>query len=61
MRRQSTGAEERRDYCRNPRPKPGICLCTTLIAGFPGETEEDVEDVKDFLQQQRFDRVGIFT
>ena len=40
---------------------PGICLRTTLIAGFPGETEEDVEELKVFLQQQRFDRVGIFT
>jgi len=40
---------------------PGICLRTTLITGFPGETEEDVEELKTFLQQQRFDRVGIFT
>ena len=40
---------------------PGICLRTTLIAGFPGETQDDVEEVKQFLQQQRFDRVGIFT
>jgi ribosomal protein S12 methylthiotransferase len=40
---------------------PGICLRTTLIAGFPGEREEDVEDLKEFLVQQRFDRVGIFT
>ena len=40
---------------------PGICLRTTLIAGFPGETESDVEDMKAFLQQHRFDRVGIFT
>jgi ribosomal protein S12 methylthiotransferase len=40
---------------------PGICLRTTLIAGFPGETEDDVEELKDFLQRQRFDRVGIFT
>lgn len=39
---------------------PGICLRTTLIAGFPGETEEDVEELKAFLQQHRFDRVGIF-
>lgn len=39
---------------------PGICLRTTLIAGFPGETMEDVEEVKQFLQQERFDRVGIF-
>lgn len=40
---------------------PGICLRTTLIAGFPGETEDDVEELKEFLIKQRFDRVGIFT
>ena len=40
---------------------PGICLRTTLITGFPGETEQDVEEVKDFLREHRFDRVGIFT
>ncbi|MEO5681499.1 MAG: 30S ribosomal protein S12 methylthiotransferase RimO [Chitinophagaceae bacterium] len=39
---------------------PGICLRTTLIAGFPGETRDDVESLKQFLQEQRFDRVGIF-
>jgi ribosomal protein S12 methylthiotransferase len=39
---------------------PGICLRTTLIAGFPGETEQDVETLKDFLREHRFDRVGIF-
>ncbi|MGB3008313.1 MAG: 30S ribosomal protein S12 methylthiotransferase RimO [Chitinophagaceae bacterium] len=40
---------------------PGICLRTTLITGFPGETLDDVEELKGFLQRQRFDRVGIFT
>lgn len=40
---------------------PGICLRTTLIAGFPGESLEDVEDVKRFLEEVRFDRVGVFT
>lgn len=40
---------------------PGICLRTTLIAGFPGETRDDVEELKTFLQKMRFDRVGIFT
>lgn len=39
----------------------GICLRTTLITGFPGETREDVEELKDFLRRMRFDRVGIFT
>lgn len=40
---------------------PGICLRTTLIAGFPGETPDDIEELKAFLQKQRFDRVGIFS
>jgi ribosomal protein S12 methylthiotransferase len=40
---------------------PGICLRTTLIAGFPGETRDDVDELKAFLEQQRFDRVGVFT
>jgi ribosomal protein S12 methylthiotransferase len=40
---------------------PGICLRTTLIAGFPGETQQDVEELKSFLKKIEFDRVGIFT
>ena len=39
---------------------PGICLRTTLIAGFPGETEKDVDELIAFLEKHRFDRVGIF-
>ena len=39
---------------------PGICIRTTLITGFPGETLEDVEEMKLFLQEHQFDRVGIF-
>jgi len=61
MKRQSTRAEME-DLIATVRDKnPGICLRTTLIAGFPGETRDDVEELKDFLIQQRFDRVGIFT
>ena len=40
---------------------PGICIRTTLIAGFPGETEDDIEELKEFLIEHKFDRVGIFT
>jgi ribosomal protein S12 methylthiotransferase len=40
---------------------PGICLRSTLIAGFPGETRDDVEELKAFLEDVRLDRVGIFT
>ena len=61
MRRQSTREEIEDTIAAIRDAVPGICMRTTLIAGFPGETEEDVEEVKDFLQRQRFDRVGIFT
>ncbi len=40
---------------------PEICLRTTLIAGFPGEERDDIEELKKFLTEQRFDRVGVFT
>jgi ribosomal protein S12 methylthiotransferase len=40
---------------------PDICLRSTFIAGYPGETKKDVQLMKDFLEQVRFDRVGIFT
>ena len=61
MRRQITRAEMT-DLIHAIRAKvPGICLRTTLITGFPGETEADVEELKEFLQEHRFDRVGIFT
>lgn len=40
---------------------PGICIRTTLITGFPGETQADVEELIEFLHAQRFDRVGVFT
>ena len=40
---------------------PGIALRTTLIAGHPGETEEDFEDMYSFVEKMRFDRLGIFT
>src|SRR5215212_773097 len=61
MRRQITRAEME-DLVQQIRATvPGICLRTTLIAGFPGETLDDVEELKGFLERQRFDRVGIFT
>lgn len=60
MRRNIT-REEMTELIHTIREKvPGICLRTTLIAGFPGETEKDVEELKAFLQEHRFDRVGIF-
>lgn len=40
---------------------PGIAIRTTLIAGYPGETEADFQEMYDFVQRMRFDRLGIFT
>lgn len=40
---------------------PGIAVRTTLIAGYPGETEEDFQEMYDFVKRSRFDRLGIFT
>ena len=40
---------------------PGIALRTTLIAGHPGETEADFEEMYEFVRQTRFERLGIFT
>jgi ribosomal protein S12 methylthiotransferase len=40
---------------------PDIALRTTLIAGYPGETEKDVEEVLKFVEEMRFDRLGVFT
>src|SRR5450432_1776222 len=61
MRRQIT-REEMEDIIGTIKNKiPGICLRTTLISGFPGETPDDVEELKAFLRKIEFDRVGIFT
>ncbi len=40
---------------------PDICLRTTLITGFPGETQEDHEQLLDFIDRMEFDRLGVFT
>lgn len=61
MKRQITRAEMEELITAVREKVPGIALRTTLITGFPGETDEDVEELKDFLRQHRFDRVGIFT
>jgi ribosomal protein S12 methylthiotransferase len=61
MRRNITRAEMEELVLNIRQTVPNICIRTTLITGFPGETLEDVEELKGFLEQQRFDRVGIFT
>lgn len=61
MKRQITRAEMNELIYSIRERLPGICLRTTLIAGFPGETRADVEELKEFLTLHQFDRVGIFT
>jgi len=39
---------------------PGVILRTTMLVGFPGETEEHVEELKQFIQEMKFERLGIF-
>jgi ribosomal protein S12 methylthiotransferase len=40
---------------------PGMAIRTTLIAGHPGETEEDFQEMLDFVRESRFERLGVFT
>ncbi|MFN2324189.1 MAG: radical SAM protein, partial [Trueperaceae bacterium] len=40
---------------------PGVALRTTIIVGFPGETEDDFETLKDFVRTVEFDHLGVFT
>lgn len=39
---------------------PGVALRTTLIVGYPGETEEEFQELMDFVKSSRFDRLGVF-
>jgi len=61
MKRQITRSETEELLSAIREKVPGICIRTTLIAGFPGETQKDVDVLCSFLEQQRFDRVGVFT
>ncbi len=56
-----TSQEELRDVISRLREQiPDICLRTTLITGFPGETEKDHEEVMQFVDELEFDRLGVF-
>lgn len=60
MNRKTRRAELKEKIALLRREIPDICLRTTLITGFPGETEEDMEDVLSFIREERFDRLGVF-
>ena len=60
--RRGTTKEKTTQLLEEMRSKlPGIALRTTLIVGYPGETDEDFETLKQWVKKTRFDRLGCFT
>jgi len=60
MRRGTTAERQRLLVARLRERIPGVTLRTTVIVGFPGETEDDFQALLDFAAESRFDRLGIF-
>ena len=60
MRRERTGAAVRRLLAHIRTAVPGIALRSAFIVGFPGETDDDVRELCDFLEETEFERVGVF-
>lgn len=57
-----TNSDELRKMIAKLRERiPDICLRTTLISGFPGETQEEFEELYRFVNEMEFDRLGVFT
>ena len=61
MARKTNQAELRERIARLRKEIPDITLRTTLITGFPGETEEDFKELYNFVDEMEFDRLGVFT
>ncbi len=61
MKRGHTG-EGTRALVKSMREKvPGVAIRTTFIVGYPGETEDDFNELLDFVKEERFERLGVFT
>ena len=60
MRRQITQKEQRALIASAKETVPNINLRTTMLVGYPGETEEEFEDMKAFVKEMKFDRLGVF-
>jgi len=61
MRRHTTHRETEQLLQTVRAEVPGVALRTTLLVGYPGETEEDFRELLQFVEDQRFDRLGVFT
>jgi ribosomal protein S12 methylthiotransferase len=60
MKRNTTGDDTRQLVKKIREEVPGIALRTTLLVGFPGETEEDFDALKAFVEEMKFERLGVF-
>jgi ribosomal protein S12 methylthiotransferase len=60
MNRRSTGSSIDDTLKRLRKAIPDVHIRTTLIVGFPGETEEDYETLTDFVEREKFARLGVF-
>ena len=60
--RRGIGREKTEELIKEIRERvPGIALRTTMLVGYPGETEEDFQELMDFVEKARFERLGCFT
>lgn len=60
--RRNHNSETTRQLVKDMRERvPNIAIRTTFIVGFPGETQSDFEELKEFVRESRFDRMGVFT
>lgn len=60
MRRHINGAQTRELLAEMRRRVPGLHIRTTLMVGFPGEGEKEFDELKQFVREQRFERMGAF-
>ncbi len=60
MQRKVNRAETENLLCSLREAIPDLSMRTTFIVGFPGETESEVDELVDFVQEQRFERLGVF-
>ena len=60
--RRGTNMEKTKNLIKKFRKEiPGITIRTSLIVGYPGETEKEFQDLLDFVEESKFDRLGVFT
>ena len=61
MNRKCTGESIRNTIAKLRKEIPGVVIRTTLMVGFPGETQEDFEELYNFVKETKFDKLGAFT